>query len=85
MIKNGLTVLAIRNTVSYLPYLGLVAVICSFGSLMERDRLAQFVLFVACLVIGGATILLSLYVGFVSTGISHLILSTVNFTLPVVR
>ena len=85
MIKNGLTFLAIRNTVSHLPYLGLVTAICSFGSLIERDSRAKIVLFMACLVVGGATILLSLYVGFVSTGTSQHILSTVNFTLPYVR
>ena len=85
MVENRLNLSAFKHTISYLPYLQLVAVIFGFGSLIERDNLTKFAFFVICLVVGGAAILLSVWAIVVSTGISQHILSTVNFTLPGVR
>jgi hypothetical protein len=82
MVESRVTLSAFTNTVSYLPYLQLVAVICGFGSLIERDNLTKFMFFVACLVVGGAAILLSVWAIVASTGISHLFLSTADFTAP---
>jgi len=69
---------------TYIPILQLLAMISGFASVLQRNDVVRFVLVSAFLLTGCAAIAFSFHVSIsnLSTGISHLISSTVNFTLP---
>ena len=85
MVERNVAQSSFRIIVSSLPLLQLVVVIVGLSGLTERNLQTKFVLFVVCLVVGTVAVLISIWVVLVSTGFSHLISSTADFTLPCVR